>query len=273
MERLVTDYYDPMGKTLVLSPRIARRATVLAVGVAGHEVGHAVQDAEGYPLMRLRTFSARWLIVLSTISPFAFIGGFFLGSVFLMWLAVGILALQVFLPFSAPGGIQREQAGYTSTRATTGDRRERGRVRRVLRAAALIPRFCGGEGSGVLLLVHPAGCSHGPPPTPLRARLLSPGACNQRPMPVSWRPKCADTPPVGCAGGLLLVDFDLFPQRTALINVDLQTCFVRDSPIVPEAPAVLERLNRLAAVCRQAGITVIHTRFVLGPMAPTWASG
>lgn len=93
--RLASDYYDPADKILVLSPRTARRATVLAVGVAGHEVGHAIQDAEGYPLMRLRTSLARWLIVLSTISPFAFIGGFFLGSVALMWLAVGILALQV----------------------------------------------------------------------------------------------------------------------------------------------------------------------------------
>jgi hypothetical protein len=93
--RPLADYYDPVSKTLVLSPRIARRDTPLAVGVAGHEVGHAIQDAEGYPLMRLHNTLARWLIALSTISPFAFIGGFFLGNVFLMWVAVGILALQV----------------------------------------------------------------------------------------------------------------------------------------------------------------------------------
>jgi Zn-dependent membrane protease YugP len=90
-----SDFYDPVGKTLVISPRTARRATILAVGVAGHEVGHAIQDAEGYSFMRLRTLMARWLIVFSTMSPIAFIGGFFLGSVLLMWLAVGILALQL----------------------------------------------------------------------------------------------------------------------------------------------------------------------------------
>ncbi len=133
------DFYDPVEKTLVLSPRIARRATVLAVGVAGHEVGHAVQDAEGYPLMRLRTWLARWLIVLSTISPIAFIGGFFLGSVFLMWLAVGILALQVVfalvtLPveFNASRRaiplLEQRQVIVVSEEAS---------VRRVLRAAAL----------------------------------------------------------------------------------------------------------------------------------------
>ena len=62
------------------------------------------------------------------------------------------------------------------------------------------------------------------------------------------------------------MNFDLVPRRTALINVDLQNCFLRDSPIAaPEGPVVVERLNRLAAVCRQAGVAVIHTRFVLDP--------
>jgi len=62
------------------------------------------------------------------------------------------------------------------------------------------------------------------------------------------------------------MNFDLVSRRTALINVDLQNCFLRDSPIAaPEGPVVLERLNRLAAVCRQAGVAVIHTRFVLDP--------
>ncbi len=62
------------------------------------------------------------------------------------------------------------------------------------------------------------------------------------------------------------MDFELVPQRTALINVDLQNCFLRDSPIsAPEGLTVLERLNRLAAVCRNAGIAVVHTRFVLEP--------
>ena len=63
-----------------------------------------------------------------------------------------------------------------------------------------------------------------------------------------------------------MVDFHVVPQRTALINVDLQRCFVAGSPIAaPEGLAVLVRLNSLAAICRQAGITVIHTRFVLEP--------
>lgn len=136
---LAGDYYDPAEKVLVLSPRTARRATVLAIGVASHEVGHAVQDAEGYPFIRLRTLLGRWLIVFSTISPLAFIGGFFLGSVFLMWLAVGILAFQVLFAF-----VTLPVEFNASRRAVSllQERRmivfeEQPAVRRVLRAAAL----------------------------------------------------------------------------------------------------------------------------------------
>jgi ureidoacrylate peracid hydrolase len=63
-----------------------------------------------------------------------------------------------------------------------------------------------------------------------------------------------------------MVDFAVVPERTALINVDLQNCFVQGYPIsAPDGPVVLERVNRLAAVCRAAGILVIHTSHVLRP--------
>jgi len=63
-----------------------------------------------------------------------------------------------------------------------------------------------------------------------------------------------------------MADFDVVPERTALINVDMQNCFVQASPIAaPEGMAVLQRINRLAAECRRAGILVIHTSIVLRP--------
>ena len=61
-----------------------------------------------------------------------------------------------------------------------------------------------------------------------------------------------------------MVDFALVPQRTALINVDIQNCFVHASPIAaPEGLEIEERIDRLAAVYRDAGILVIHTSIVL----------
>lgn len=59
-----------------------------------------------------------------------------------------------------------------------------------------------------------------------------------------------------------MVDFALIPERTALVNIDLQVCFVEGAP---DGRATLERINRLAAACRDAGILVIHTRHVLRP--------
>jgi nicotinamidase-related amidase len=63
-----------------------------------------------------------------------------------------------------------------------------------------------------------------------------------------------------------MVDFDVVPARTALVNVDMQSCFVEGYRIsVPDGPAVLERVNRVAAACRKAGILVIHTSIVYRP--------
>lgn len=63
-----------------------------------------------------------------------------------------------------------------------------------------------------------------------------------------------------------MVDFEVVPARTALINIDLQNCFVENSPIAaPDGRIILAHMNRLAAACRNAGILVIHTSIVFRP--------
>ena len=115
--------------------------------------------------MRLRTSLARWLIVLSTISPIAFIGGFFLGSVLLMWLAVGILALQlVFALVTLPVefNASRRAIPLLEQKRLIVVEEEAG-VRRVLRAAALTYLVSVARPGGRLpLLVHTAGGGHRP---------------------------------------------------------------------------------------------------------------
>jgi nicotinamidase-related amidase len=62
------------------------------------------------------------------------------------------------------------------------------------------------------------------------------------------------------------MDFRIIPSRTALVNVDMQNCFVEGSPIAaPDGMRVLERINGLAEMCRDAGVLVIHARHVLRP--------
>lgn len=63
-----------------------------------------------------------------------------------------------------------------------------------------------------------------------------------------------------------MVDFEVTPARTALLNVDMQNCFVEDPPFAaPQGRAILPRINHLAEVCRRHGIMVVHTLHVVRP--------
>jgi nicotinamidase-related amidase len=63
-----------------------------------------------------------------------------------------------------------------------------------------------------------------------------------------------------------MVDFAVVSEHTALINIDMQNCFVEGYPIsAPEGLAVEERINSVAAACRMAGILVMHTSHVFRP--------
>ena len=51
----LTDHYDPRNNSISLSENVYNSASIAAVGVAAHEAGHAVQYAENYGPVRLRT--------------------------------------------------------------------------------------------------------------------------------------------------------------------------------------------------------------------------
>jgi uncharacterized protein len=50
----LSDHYDPRHKVLRLSPEVYSGRSLASFGVAAHEVGHAIQDAQGYALMGIR---------------------------------------------------------------------------------------------------------------------------------------------------------------------------------------------------------------------------
>ncbi len=50
----LSDHYDPVKKTINLSPEIYRGTSIAALSVAAHETGHAVQDKTGYGFLKLR---------------------------------------------------------------------------------------------------------------------------------------------------------------------------------------------------------------------------
>lgn len=51
----LTDHYDPRSKTLRLSEPVYRSNSVAALGVAAHEVGHAIQHAQKYAPLQFRS--------------------------------------------------------------------------------------------------------------------------------------------------------------------------------------------------------------------------
>jgi uncharacterized protein len=50
----LTDHYDPKNRVLRLSAEVGNRASVAALGIAAHEVGHAVQHARLYAPLNIR---------------------------------------------------------------------------------------------------------------------------------------------------------------------------------------------------------------------------
>ena len=52
---ILTDHYDPRDDTLALSQGVADASSIAAMAITAHELGHALQDKEGYGPMRLRS--------------------------------------------------------------------------------------------------------------------------------------------------------------------------------------------------------------------------
>jgi Zn-dependent membrane protease YugP len=50
----LSDHYDPRNRTLNLSADVGQASSLAALGVAAHEAGHAIQDANRYLPMRIR---------------------------------------------------------------------------------------------------------------------------------------------------------------------------------------------------------------------------
>jgi uncharacterized protein len=84
----LSDHYDPSTRVLRLSPGVARVPSVAAMGIAAHEVGHAIQHATGYVPLKARAGLVPVVNVGSTIGYLAVMGGFMLQATGLVWLGV-----------------------------------------------------------------------------------------------------------------------------------------------------------------------------------------
>lgn len=76
----LSDHYNPMTKTLALSPPVYNGRNAAAAGVAAHEVGHALQHAHGYAPMWMRSLLVPVANIGSTIAPWLIIIGIFMAG-------------------------------------------------------------------------------------------------------------------------------------------------------------------------------------------------
>ncbi|WP_078596899.1 zinc metallopeptidase [Evansella clarkii] len=76
----LTDHYDPRKKAVRLSEQNYYGNSVAGAAVAAHEVGHAIQDAEGYAFLRFRHALVPVANFGSNISFFLILAGIFMGA-------------------------------------------------------------------------------------------------------------------------------------------------------------------------------------------------
>jgi Zn-dependent membrane protease YugP len=135
----LSDHYDPRSRTLNLSEDVGNAATVAALGVAAHEAGHAVQDAQGYKPMRIRQTFVPAAQLGSRLWIFPAFLGLILGSLglvnvglvlFLAVVVFQLVTLPVEFDASRRALVALEGGGLLGATEIDG-------ARAVLRAAAL----------------------------------------------------------------------------------------------------------------------------------------
>lgn len=95
---MLTDHYNPANKTVNLSEGVYGQRNASAAAVAAHECGHAVQHAEAYEWLGLRSKLVPVVSVTSGMSQWVVFGGLALGAAagvgFGYWVAVAGLIMM-----------------------------------------------------------------------------------------------------------------------------------------------------------------------------------
>jgi len=136
----LTDNYDPRQKTLHLSEGVYNSPSVAALAITAHEMGHAMQDRDGYFPLKLRA------ALVPAVNIGSYLGWIliFIGMIFrianLSWLGVlvfsgGAIFALATLPVELNASARAKQL-LTNSGMIVGDDERRG-VNNVLNAAAL----------------------------------------------------------------------------------------------------------------------------------------
>ena len=89
----LSDHYDPSRKVLRLSTDAFHGETVAAASIAAHEVGHAIQDKEGYVWMKIRSLIYPVVRIGTSLSYAVILIGFFTEILQWFYLGIGLVGL------------------------------------------------------------------------------------------------------------------------------------------------------------------------------------
>ncbi|MDO4489257.1 MAG: zinc metallopeptidase [Eubacteriales bacterium] len=152
----LTDHYDPTKKTLNLSEDVYGVASVAAVGVAAHECGHAIQDAEEYGPLKFRSALVPVANIGSNISWYLILAGIFFGGSGSILCQIGIIAFALAVLFQLVTLPVEYNASNRAMKAITElgivDGEEAKKSRAVLSAAALT--YVAAAASSILQLLR-----------------------------------------------------------------------------------------------------------------------
>jgi len=99
----LTDHYNPGNKTVNLSEWVHDQRTVAAAAVAAHEVGHAIQHADSYAWLGMRSKLVPATQIAGKISQFAIMGGIMLmfatNIPYVLAIGVGLFAVTTLFAF------------------------------------------------------------------------------------------------------------------------------------------------------------------------------
>ncbi len=136
----LSDHYDPRNKTLFLSQNVANVPSVASVAVAAHELGHAMQDADGYFPLRFRAALVPMVNIGTNLGWILILAGMLLQLTNLAWVGVAVFSGgAVFALATLPvelNASSRAKRLLAETGIIAGEDEQHG-VNSVLNAAAL----------------------------------------------------------------------------------------------------------------------------------------
>jgi Zn-dependent membrane protease YugP len=152
---VLSDHFDPRDRSLALSEAVATQPSVAAMAIAAHEVGHAVQVAEGSGLMQLRSVLVPAVSFGPGLAYLFIIGGIILNMTGLLTIGILLFGIAVlFAILTLPVEIQASQkalAMLDSTGVVT-TQQDRDGAKAMLRAAALT--YLAGAIAAILTLLY-----------------------------------------------------------------------------------------------------------------------